>query len=489
MSETAPSLKDTNRPTQVYQDLRAFPSTVVMLSTLFVAALLTIVCISYIYIRLTKIEGFNTDDWESWAFFLQTTLGLGMTVAGVVATVWIAFRVEAIARRQVANDDREHDMALLRTEVVEPAKAATGPFFEALTRSRKASYLIQKIETDVDNWQYHKINKLYPIAHDDISDTSSHLDLVCRNCHFPIRKQKAEQTIDNEMRKRKYELTRPYKQVLRRSFADMCSVLDNLKRRSDINLLSHIPKAQREIMADHVEAYLNHMWPRDDLFQSTENFVNALKRRVEAMGEKGSNRPTHEEAPTLFFEICKHHEGRDLERNTPQGGEADPLENYDEAFWRTKFLNSQVLPNDFEINFHIGENKAVVGNMAQVLEASLLYGMCSLEAFETRLASYLKARAGVLNPDKKTRLLCWSEYRSALLSDSDGLTTGVILGDMNRQILDIPHLQLRTIDYGPNDVYPDVIAQEDDIKNFVSKLSKNPIDTCVCSNPVMALGD
>jgi hypothetical protein len=377
----------------------------------------------------------------------------------------------------------------LRIEVIEPAKAATGPFCEALARSRKASYLIQRIETDVENWHYHKINELYPMAQDDMSDTGSYLDLTCRSCNLPIQKQKAEQTIDKEMQDRKYERTRPYKKVLRRSFIDMYSVLDNLKRRSDVDLLGHIPEAQRKIMADYVEAYLDHMWPRDDLFQSTENFVNALKRRVEAIGEKGTNRPTHEEAPALFFEICSHHEGRDLERNTPQGGETDPLENYDEAFWRTKFLNSQLLPNDFEIKFHIDENKEVAGNMAQVLEASLLYGMYSMEAFETRLARYLKNKDGVLNPDRKTRLLCWSEYRSALTRDADDLTRGIILGDMHRHIVDVPDLQLRIVEQEPHYVYPDMIEQEDDNRVFVSKLSKKPVDTCVCSNPVMALGD
>lgn len=489
MSETASFRKDANRPTQVGQDLRAFPSTVAMLSILFVAALIGILCISYIYIRLTKIEGFNTAAWESWAFFLETTLGLGMTVAGVVATVWIAFRVEAIARRQVANDDREHDMALLRFEVIEPSKAATGPFFEALTRSRKASYLIQKIEADVENWHYHKINELYSIAQDDMPDAESTLDLTCHSCNLPIRKQKAEWAINKEMNARKSGLTRPYKQVLRRSFIDMYSVLDNLKRRSGVDLLGRIPEAQRKIMADHVEAYLDYMWPRDALRQSTENFVNALKRRVEAIGEKGTSRPTHEEAPALFFEICSHHEGQDIERNTAQVGEADPLENYDETFWRTKFLNSQVMAQNFEIGFHINEGDKVMGNMAQILEASLLSGMHSQEAFEGRLTRYLKNTDGLLNPDRKTRLLCWSEYRSALTRDADVLTTGIILDAMHHHVTDVPELRLRLVQQDPNNVYPDATQLEDDSIVFKSKLSKEPLDTCVCTNPVMALGN
>lgn len=489
MSKTVYSPSDTARPIKVVPVLRAFPSTVMMLSTLFVAALISIMSISYIYNRLTKLEGFENDAWESWAFFLQTTLGLGMTVAGVVATVWIAFRVEAIARRQVTNDDRDHDMALLRFDVIEPAKAATGPFFEALTRSRKASYLIQQIELDLENWHYHKINEVYPMMLDDMTEVKTSLDLSCMNCNLPVREQKVDQAIYNELNARKQALTRPYKQVLRRSFIDMYSVLDNLKRGSNVNPLAHIPESQCELMADYVQAYLDYMWSCDDLGQSTANFVNSLKRHVETIGEKGTSRPTQEEAPALFFEICCHHEGRDLDRNMPQGGEADPLHSYDDVFWRTKFLNSQALPDSFEIGFFIDGNAEVMGNMAQVLEASLLAGMHSQEAFEGRIARYVASKDGILTPDRKTWLLCWSEYRSALTRDVDGLTTTIILDAMHRNVSDIPELRLRLVEQDPNDIYPDAIAQEDEQAVFISKISKKPLKTCACASPAIALGD
>lgn len=480
----------TDRPRAIQDEpVPAFPSTIVMISTLFAAALFSILYFDHLYSRLTEVEGFDKEAWEGWSSFMQTTLGLGMTVAGVVATVWIAFRVESIARRQLANDDRDQDLALLRFDVIEPAKASTGPFFEALSRNRKASYLIQKIETDLDNWHYRMLHELYPLEDSDGVESATSIDLICRKCNLQVREEKAESAIEMEVLARKEARTRPFKQVLRRSFIDMYSVLDNQRRGSDVDPLDHIPDAQREELADHVEAYIDFMWSREDLSQSTENFVNSLRRRVEAMGEKGTTRPTRDEAPALFFEICAYHEGQDLERNTPKGGEADPLASYDDAFWRTKFLNSQSLPESFEVGFHINEITEVAGNMAQVLEMSLLAGVHSEEAFDARFDRYVASKNGVLKPDTKTRLLCWSEYRSALTRDVDGLTKSIILDAMHRSADDVPELSLRRSQLSPNDFTPSKIEQEDANAIELARFAKTSLDTCRCPRPQMALGD
>lgn len=483
------SITEKARPAQGGPAIRAFHSTPKLISVLFVTALIGILFFDFVYVRLTETKGFDKDAWEGWSSFMPTILGLGISFAGLVATVWIAFRVESIARRQLANDDRDQDMALLRFDVIEPAKASTGPFFEALSRNRKATYLIQQIETDLDNWHYRKIDELYPRANDGELGNLITLDLNCRECGQLVSEEKAERAIETEALTRKNAQTLPYKQVLRRSFIDMYSVLDNLTRGSDVDPLNHIPAAQREELVDHVQAYVDHMYFRDDLPQNTENFVNALKRKIISKCERSTNRPTPEQAPLLFFEICAHHEGQVLERNTPKNGEEDPLVDYDRSFWRTKFLNSQTLPENFEVGFSISESAVVQGNMAQVLEMSLLSGVHSVEAFDARFDRYVSSKDGVLKPDNKTRLLCWSEYRSALTRDVDDLTKSIILDAIHRGAADVPKLNLQLFGLSTDYIASDEGEQEDQNAISVALLTKKSSKICRCSHALLALGD
>lgn len=159
------------------------------------------------------------------------------------------------------------------------------------------------------------------------------------------------------------------------------------------------------------------------------------------------------------------------------------------SFWRTKFLNAQSLPESFEVGFYIGEMTEVKGNMAQVLEMSLLTGVHSDKAFDARFDRYIASKNGVLKPDNKTRLLCWAEYRSALTRDVDGMTKSIILDSMHRSVDDVPELHWRLETQSPIDIAPSEIEQEDERALLLAKITKKPLDTCRCACPQLAFQD
>lgn len=466
------------------RDSRAFPSTVLMLTALFGAGLIGILFFDYTYARPE-----DAALWEGRSDYLQATLGLSITFAGVVATIWIAFRIEAIARRQLANDNREHDLALIRFALIEPYASAAKRFLQAYISNRKALYLIEKAEVEVENWRYHKYIQLPSPDAEDPLEQSGEIDLTCRKCERNVRLKKAEKIIDATAKEKRVSETRSPEQTLRRNFLEMYSLLESLEPELAEDLWQQIPSAQLEELVTYVEGYINNMGPRDDASQSTKSFMVSLRSRCVHDSRIHENvRIDKKQAVAMFMEISAHEVAQRVESIGLNPETDDTLRKFDDDYWRTKFLRNMAFCESFEIGFYFRENVSVYGNMTQFLEKALLFRAFSFSAFGDRIDRYVAINDGIISPDLKTISLCRAEYVSALTQGFSDLTSNIIIRDALRRGVDkIPELRLGVDRQEPYYVLDEVEEEDEKLRRDNFYGGKKSV-TCSCAHPDLALG-